>query len=164
MSDCTSAHSPVSGEKTARRVTPLPAGADAVIMVEHGQRNGDRVRIEKSPKPGDSFSPRGVEARNGERVLTAGRRLGFAEVALLAMVGRECAQVFRKPIVGILPTGDEIVEAGEQPASHQIRNSNAWSLAAQVTVVVPSGNTDPDSVVQVAVTGPSTSSSAVTPV
>lgn len=111
---------------------PLPAGADAVVMIEHTERDGDRVRIEKTRKPGESFSPRGIEARSGETVLEPGRRLGFAEVALLAMVGRECVQAFRKPSVAILPTGDEIVEAGEQPADHQIRNSNAWSLAAQV--------------------------------
>lgn len=111
---------------------PLPPGADAVIMVEHTQRSGDRVRIERSAKPGDNFNPRGDEAREGTVVLAAGRRLGFAEVALLAMVGRQCVSVFRQPRVAILPTGDEIVEPGEQPEEFQIRNSNAWSLAVQV--------------------------------
>ena len=48
------------------------------------------------------------------------------------MVGRECIQVYRKPRVAILPTGDEIVEAGQRPQTFQIRNSNSWSLAAQV--------------------------------
>ena len=110
---------------------PMPQGADAVVMVEHTERTGDRVKIGQRP-PGDNFSPQGVEARAGAVVLEAGRRLGFAEIALLAMVGRECVQVFRKPRVAILPTGDEIVEAGERPEPFQIRNSNAWSLAAQV--------------------------------
>jgi molybdopterin molybdotransferase len=111
---------------------PLPSGSDAVVMVEHTAVNGDRVRIERALKPGDNFSPRGSEARAGDTVLAPGRRLGFAEIALLAMTGRECVQVYRQPCVAILPTGDEIVEAGETPQAFQIRNSNAWSLAAQV--------------------------------
>lgn len=110
----------------------LPQGADAVVMVEHTERAGDLVKICRRPEAGENFSPRGVEARAGAVVLEAGRRLGFAEIALLAMVGRECVPVFRKPQVAIVPTGDEIVEAGERPEPFQIRNSNAWSLAAQV--------------------------------
>jgi molybdopterin molybdotransferase len=111
---------------------PLPRGADAVVMVEHTETTGDRVKVGRRPQTGDNFSPQGVEARAGAVVLEAGRRLGFAEIALLAMAGRECLQVFRKPRVAILPTGDEIVEAGQRPEPFQIRNSNAWSLAAQV--------------------------------
>jgi molybdopterin molybdotransferase len=110
---------------------PLPAGADAVVMVEHTHRTGDRVTIERSIKPGDNFNPRGSEARRDGVVLTAGARLGFAEIAVLAMVGRDCVPVRARPRVAILPTGDEIVEAGMEPREFQIRNSNAWSLAAQ---------------------------------
>jgi len=110
---------------------PMPRGADAVVMIEHTEKAGDFVRVGRKT-PGDNFSPQGVEARAGMVVLETGRRLGFAEIALLAMVGRECVQVFRKPRVAILPTGDEIVEAGQRPEPFQIRNSNAWSLAVQV--------------------------------
>jgi molybdopterin molybdotransferase len=111
---------------------PLPAGADAVVMLEHTTRMDGRVGIDRAHRPGDNYSPQGIEARGGSALLEPGRRLGFAEVALLAMVGRECVQVYRKPRVAILPTGDEIVETGERPQTFQIRNSNAWSLAAQV--------------------------------
>lgn len=111
---------------------PLPAGADAVIMIEHTERAGDRVHIARAIRSGENFSPQGVEAHAGATVLAPGRRIGFAETAALAMVGRECVQVYRKPRVSILPTGDEIVEAGQQPEPFQIRNSNAWSLAVQV--------------------------------
>ena len=110
---------------------PLPEGADTVVMVEHTERAGDFVKIGRKA-PGENFGPKGSEARAGAVVLEAGRRLGFAEIGLLAMVGRECVQVFRKPRVAIVPTGDEIVEAAERPEPFQIRNSNAWSLAAQV--------------------------------
>jgi molybdopterin molybdotransferase len=111
---------------------PLPAGADAVVMVEHTERVGDRVKIARSLKSGENFNAQGIEAKKGSIVLSPGRRLGFAEIALLAMVGRECVSVYRLPRVAILPTGDEIVEAGRQPEAFQIRNSNAWSMAVQV--------------------------------
>jgi molybdopterin molybdotransferase len=111
---------------------PLPDGADAVVMVEHVERRENRVAIPRSMKSGDNFTPKGTEAKTGEVVLRAGHRIGFTETALLAMVGREQVQVFLAPRVAIIPTGDEIVEAGETPLPHQIRNSNAWSLAVQV--------------------------------
>jgi len=111
---------------------PLPAGADAVVMVEHVERSGERMTVARSLKSGENFNAQGIEAKQGSAVLPAGRRLGFAEIALLAMVGRECATVYRRPRVAILPTGDEIVEAGHSPERFQIRNSNAWSMAVQV--------------------------------
>lgn len=111
---------------------PLPEGADAVVMVEHTERSGDRVKITRSLKSGENLNARGIEAKQGSVVLSAGRRLGFAEIALLAMVGRECATVYKRPRVAILPTGDEVVEAGQQPEFFQIRNSNAWSMSVQV--------------------------------
>lgn len=111
---------------------PLPRGADAVVMVEHVTRHENRVTISGSMKSGENFTPRGTEAKRGDAVLHAGQRIGFAETGVLAMVGRDRVQVFRQPRIAILPTGDEIVEAGEKPLPHQIRNSNAWSLAVQV--------------------------------
>jgi molybdopterin molybdotransferase len=111
---------------------PLPRGADAVVMVEHVKRNENRIAISRSINAGDNFTPRGTEAKLGDIVLRSGRKLGFAEAGLLAMVGRQHVEVFKRPRVAILPTGDEIVEAGEKPLPHQIRNSNAWSLALQV--------------------------------
>ena len=111
---------------------PVPDGADAVVMVEHTERSGDSVRIDRSIGSGDNFTPRGSEARGGDVVLSGGVRIGYAEVALLATVGRISVLVYRRPRVAIVATGDEIVEPGEQPTPHQIRNSNAASLAVQV--------------------------------
>jgi molybdopterin molybdotransferase len=111
---------------------PLPEGADAVVMIEHTDRAGERVRIERAAKSGDSFSPRGIEAHEGDAVLAAGIRIDYTQVALLATVGRTEVQVYKQPRVAIVPTGDEIVEPGETPETHQIRNSNAASLAVQV--------------------------------
>jgi molybdopterin molybdotransferase len=111
---------------------PLPDGADAVIMVEHTERHGDRVSIQRSIAAGENFSPRGIEARGGDAVLGAGIRIGHAEVAMLATVGHTRVVVYQRPRVAIVATGDEIVEFDRQPAPHQIRNSNAASLAVQV--------------------------------
>jgi molybdopterin molybdotransferase len=111
---------------------PVPAGADAIVMVEHTRRENGRVVIERSAEPRQFINARGCEAAAGEVVLHAGTRLDYSGVALLAAVGRTRLQVFRKPTVGIIATGDEIVEPHQTPEEFQIRNSNAWSLAAQV--------------------------------
>ena len=110
---------------------PVPRGADAVVMIEHVERDGECVRA-GAAEPGQFINPQGTEARKGARVLAAGVRLGFAETAMLATVGKTEPLVYRQPSVAILVTGDEIVEAWEPPLEHQIRNSNAHSLAAQV--------------------------------
>jgi molybdopterin molybdotransferase len=112
---------------------PLPEGADAVVMVEHTQRSGDCVRISGTATPGDNFNARGCETAQRAILLHAGQRLDFTSIAALAMVGRHRISVHRRPRVGILPTGDEVVAVSDQPGPFQIRNSNAWSLAAQVT-------------------------------
>jgi molybdopterin molybdotransferase len=112
---------------------PVPDGADAVVMVENTKRNGDRVRIDRSAEPGENFNPRGIEARGGDTVLSAGVRIGYAEVAMLATVGHTRVLVYRRPRIAIVATGDEIVGPEEQPGAHQIRNSNAASLAVQVS-------------------------------
>jgi molybdopterin molybdotransferase len=111
---------------------PVPAGADQVVMVEYTRRNGSRMLTEKGPAPGEFVNPQGSEARRGEVVLPAGRRLDYACVALLATVGKTAVRVYRQPRVAIIPTGDEIVEVSEVPLDYQIRNSNSYSLVVQV--------------------------------
>jgi molybdopterin molybdotransferase len=109
----------------------MPRGADAVVMIEHVERDGDMVVAPKA-EPGHFVNEQGSEARAGDVLLCAGRRLGFAEIAMLASAGRAEASVYRRPRVAVLATGDEIVEVSQTPLPHQIRNSNAHSLAAQV--------------------------------
>jgi molybdopterin molybdotransferase len=111
---------------------PMPEGADAVVMVEHTQRSGARVIIDRTAELHQFINPRGCEAAAGEVVLHSGTRLDYSAVAMLAAFGRTGVKVYRKPGVAVIATGDEIVEAHEQPEEFQIRNSNAWSLAAQV--------------------------------
>jgi molybdopterin molybdotransferase len=104
---------------------PLPEGADAVVMVEHW-------RTDRTIESGENVAPRGCEAPAGSVVLPRGTRLNYASVACLASVGHTSAAVFARPRIAILSTGDEIVEVGDTASGSQIRNSNAWSLAAQV--------------------------------
>jgi molybdopterin molybdotransferase len=111
---------------------PVPEGADTVVMVEHVERTANGIRIARTQERGTFINPKGAEARADDALIGPGRRLGFAELALLASVGHACAQVYKRPSVAILATGDEIVEVGETPLDSQIRNSNSFSLAEQV--------------------------------
>ena len=112
----------------------VPAGADAVVMIEHTSREGDVVRFERAARPGQNIVPRGSEAAAAQTILTPGMRLGYAELALAAQVGASRLQCALKPRVAILSTGDEVVLIDETPGEFQIRNSNSVSLAAQVRI------------------------------
>jgi len=112
---------------------PVPAGADAVVMVEDTHAGNGRVRIDRGARPAQAINRRGSEAVAGEIVLRAGTCLDYTGIAALAAFGHSRVAVYRRPTVAIIATGDEIVEVDEIPANFQIRNSNAHSLAAQVT-------------------------------
>jgi molybdopterin molybdotransferase len=111
---------------------PGPEGADCVVMVEYTSRDGNDVVIEQSLPPGRNFVAQGSESRAKTKVLNVGSRLEYAQIALLASVGKSTVSVFRQPRVAILSTGDEVIDIDQTPESYQIRNSNAYSLAAQV--------------------------------
>jgi molybdopterin molybdotransferase len=111
---------------------PAPAGADAVVMVEYTVRRDDTVEIQKSAAPGENIVPRGSEGRAGGVLLPCGARLEPAGVAVAASVGKASLLVHALPRVAILATGDEIVDVAATPGPSQIRNSNSYSLAAQV--------------------------------
>ena len=110
----------------------VPDGADAVVMIEHTNKEGDSIRFGRAAKSGQNIVPHGSEARRGDTILSAGMRLGYAELALAAQVGATQLRCASKPRVAILSTGDEVVSVDQQPAAFQIRNSNSVSLCAQV--------------------------------
>jgi len=112
----------------------VPAGADAVVMIEHTSREGDVVRFERAAQPGQNIVPRGSEAAAAQTILTPGMRLGYAELALAAQVGAVHLQCAQRPRVAILSTGDEVVLIDETAGEFQIRNSNSVSLSAQVRI------------------------------
>lgn len=111
---------------------PVPAGADAVVMVEYGTVADGRMITAKAPRPGEFVNFAGCETRGGDVVLAAGVRLQFPQIAMLATVGCSMVSVFRRPRVAILATGDEIVPVEATPQTFEVRNSNSWALAAQV--------------------------------
>jgi molybdopterin molybdotransferase len=112
---------------------PVPAGANAVVMVEHCTRHEDAgISTDQALEPGANIAPCGCEAKAGAVLLNSGVRVDYTAVSLLATTGHDYVKVFAQPRVAIVSTGDEIVGIAEQPAAYQIRNSNAWSLAAQV--------------------------------
>lgn len=123
----------LSAGETAEIMTgaAVPSGADAVVMVEYTRRDKDFVSVERACSPGENVVAAGSEARAGQEMLPRGIRLGFAQVAVAAAVGRTEIRVYRQPRVAILSTGDELVEAAGTPGPFQIRNSNSYSLAAQ---------------------------------
>ncbi len=111
---------------------PVPAGADAVVMVEYTTQQGDRVTVERTVHAGENIVPAGSEARQGSIMATRGGRINHATMAVSAAVGRPEIGVYRRPRVAILATGDELVDINLPPGPNEIRNSNSYSLAAQV--------------------------------
>ncbi len=109
-----------------------PTGADAVVMVEHTSRVGNCVEVRRSVSVGENIVPVGAEARLGDKLLFPGTRLSYAEIAVAASVGRSRLVVHASPRVAVLSTGDEVVDVDVPPGPNQIRNSNSYSLAAQI--------------------------------
>ena len=112
----------------------VPDGADAVAMIEHVERTFDAIRLlrPRTLESGENIVPQGAEARAGDEVLQAGTRLGPQHMALAAACGHATVEVFRRPRVAILTTGDELVPVASTPAPGQIRNSNGVMLASLV--------------------------------
>ena len=113
---------------------PVPSGADCVVMVEHVQRDLETLRLSpgRGIATGDNIVPRGAEAREGEVIVPRGVRISARQVAAAAACGMGQLRVFSRPRVAIVATGDELVEVDQQPMTQQIRNSNSYSVAAQV--------------------------------
>ncbi len=108
----------------------LPAGADAVIMVEQTEEIGGVLSVQRAPRAGDAINPAGADMRRGEDVLRRGAAVGVAEVALLATLGRASALAARRPLVAVLSTGDEVYEPDALPAAGGVRDSNRYALLA----------------------------------
>ena len=111
---------------------PMPDGADTVVMVEDTESEGDQVRIFEPTEAGKNCVLLGEDVREGDAVLKTPKRIRPPEVGTLAAVGVTSVPVYRRPVVGVVATGNEIVEPGDQPVMGQIRNSNGYSMATQV--------------------------------
>ena len=111
----------------------IPSGADAAVMIEYTEDYGDgTVGILKSAAPGENMIFRGDDMRPGKTVLPAGRKLTPSDVGSLAAMGINSVPVARRPLVGIISTGDELIPVSETPAEGQVRDVNSAVLAALV--------------------------------
>jgi gephyrin len=119
---------------TVARITtgaPVPAGANAVVMVEHTREDDGRVEIQQERVGvGENIRPVGVDMARGQLVLPAGTVIGPAELGLLASLGVAEPVVHPRPRVAVLSTGDELVEPWLTPAPGQIRDANRYALGA----------------------------------
>jgi molybdopterin molybdotransferase len=113
---------------------PVPAGADAVVMIEHVNLSEGTVQAARGRtlRVGENIVPRGSEAHEDTVVVPATALIGAAEIALAANSGMSTLEVFSRPTVAIVATGDELVDLSETPDARQIRNSNSYALVAMV--------------------------------
>ncbi len=120
--------------EAARTMTgaPIAEGANAIVQVERTRGSGDVVEILAAAQAGAFIRPRGEDLRAGELAVTAGKTLRAADLGMLASVNRSMIDVYRRPRVAIVATGDELVDVDQAPAGAQVVNSNAYALAGAV--------------------------------
>lgn len=111
---------------------PLPEGADSVQMVEKTEDVGDQVKILESVSFGKNVARKGEIIKASACALSKGTYLSPAAIGVLAAFGKEKVKIYKRPRIGILVTGDELVEVNQKPRTGQIRNSNGYTLYNQV--------------------------------
>ena len=129
---------PLSSGQTAKIMTgaPIPEGADSVVMVEYTRPGAaGQVQILEKARAGQHVISRAEFASRGDRLLETGRVLQPMDVGILAFTGVTNPSVYRQPTVAVFSTGDELVEPSQAPSLGQIRNSNAYCLAAQLQTI-----------------------------
>ncbi|HET6580645.1 MAG TPA: molybdopterin molybdotransferase MoeA, partial [Methanoregula sp.] len=110
----------------------LPAGADAVVMIEHAEQTGDEILVKKSVAYGENVLLYNEDFSAGEPVLRGGRRLSAQDIGVLAAAGCSDVPVVRMPKIGILSTGNELVPVSVRPQAGQVRDVNSYVIAAAV--------------------------------
>ena len=119
-------------EKTAIRIPTggvVPDGADAVVPIEDADYRDGSVEIGQPVPRGDCVTPAASDMRAGENLLEPGRRIGGAEMGVLATLGIASVAVYRRPVIGVISSGDELVELTASPTAAQVRDSNRWAVA-----------------------------------
>lgn len=129
---------------------PVPAGAERVVLQEDVTREGDAITLSGRLEEGRNIRAAGQDFRAGDRI-AAPRRLRPAELALIAAMNVPEVSVTRRPVVALIPTGDELVMPGESPGPDQIIASNSYALAAMAEAegaearMLPIARDNPDS-------------------
>ncbi|HLW70402.1 MAG TPA: gephyrin-like molybdotransferase Glp [Candidatus Binataceae bacterium] len=124
----------VGAGETVRTMTgaPVADGADAIVPVERTRSLGEAVEILAAATVGAFVRPRGEDLRRDELVIAAGKTLSAADVGMLASLNRAMVDVYRRPRVAIVATGDELVDVDQAPTGAQVVNSSAYALAAAI--------------------------------
>jgi molybdenum cofactor synthesis domain-containing protein len=122
---------PGSGVEVATGA-PMPAGADAVIMVEESTLDGDRVSLFEPVKPGQNIGRRGADISTGQLVLGAGDVLNPSRIGALAALGFGDAETWARPSVAVLSTGNEIAPQGAPLPPGQIYDINRFTISTVV--------------------------------
>jgi molybdopterin molybdotransferase len=104
--------------------SPIPEGADAVVMIENTEASGAQIEVLGQVSPGQNVGARGEDVAKGQAVFAAGRQLKPSDVGLLASMGFTKVDVYRRPRIMIIPTGEEIVPRGTEPQPGQMNESN----------------------------------------
>ncbi len=143
--------SPVPAKGAVRIPTGgvVPAETDAVVPIEDVRIDGTGIEVADTVPPADCITPAGSDMRAGEPVLERGRRIAGPELGVLATLGVVSVPVFRRPVVAVLSSGDELVDAARTPGPGQIRDSNRWALSGTLQALgaavrhVPTAPDDP---------------------
>lgn len=121
---------------TAARIftgAPVPQGADAIVMQENAERQGDSIKLLQPARPGDHIRRCAQDVAEGQLMLEQGRRLSAADIGLAASVGISRLAVSRRPKIALISTGDELADPGAELRPGQIYNSNRPMLQALFT-------------------------------
>jgi len=111
---------------------PLPAGADSVVKKEDTQRDTESIMVFREIETGENVRYRGEDIKKGSTVFEKGDRVNPGTIGVLASIGRSEVKVCGSPVIGVLATGDEIIGIGEELAAGKVRDSNSYSLSAQI--------------------------------
>ncbi len=110
----------------------VPQGADCILMVEHVRLNDDNTITFQKSSTSNNIAFKAEDVKKGQLILKQGMQIKPQHIAMMAAVGCVTPEVYKLPSIGIITTGDELVEPGTSPVGGQIRNSNAYQLIAQV--------------------------------
>jgi len=118
---------------------PIPEGADAVVMEEYTYEKNDNLEVLTTLTPGENVAPLGEDFKQGDKLLKAGKLLSPHDIGLISSAGYDTVNVFKKPKIGIITTGNELVMSKSEIKGAKIINSNYYTLKALVesTLAVP---------------------------
>jgi len=114
---------------------PVPDGANAVVIQENVEREGDIITLAKQPKPGENIRPCASDIAQGDKIIQAGHALTAADLVLLSSLGLSYIDVVRKPKVAVIATGNELVEPGQALGDNKIYESHRAGLCAKISAM-----------------------------